>query len=154
MDINTGDIFGDLPDEQEKALEEVVVTREMTGQLSFDPKFAFEVALKYHPLKVIMQQYGVDKHTMRRLAQHPPFIMALKNFKREIAEQGVTFRMKAKMMSEDLLETAYLMAKNPQVPSSVRTDNIKSIVKWADLEPKKDSDSGAGGATFNLQINL
>lgn len=118
----------------------------------FDPKFAFEVALKYEPLHLTMERFGVEPEQMQMLMRFRPFLLAVKNFQREIAEQGITFKAKARLLSEDLLETTYLMVRDAEIPASVRMDGIKSVVRWAELDG--DARREAQGTQFNIQINL
>lgn len=123
--------------------------------LSFNPTLAYEIALGYDSAKEVLLRHGVSKERFRELCKYPPFIRAVKQFKKEIAEQGVTFKMKSRLLAEDVLEDAYLLAKDPGVPVSVRTKNIENIVRWGELEPQKgEKGSGVGGPQFNIQINL
>lgn len=101
-----------------------------------------------------MQRYGVSIDQLKRLKKHKPFVMAVRKHQKEIAENGIDFKMKAKLMANDLIDTAYLMAKDPKTPATVRSGQIKDIVRWAELEPQKGAGDSEGGTMFNIQINL
>ena len=120
----------------------------------FEHKIEFEVAMKYEPLATVMERYDVTLEHMMLLKTHKPFLLAVKQFQREIQEQGITFKMKAKMLAEDLIDTAYLMSKDLTTPASVRMDGIKNIVRWAELEPQKNKEDTGSMPTFAIQINL
>ncbi len=148
-DVSTA-LSGDL----DLCLEEQLVEIELPVKpvTAFDPKFAFEVALKYEPLKDVMERFGVSQDEMHQLMRFRPFLYAVKEFQRQIAEKGITFKMKAKVLAEDLLPDAYHLAKNPDAPFSVRHDAMKSVVRWAELDSPPDARNGVG--QFNIQINL
>ena len=143
------DLLDELPDapvgERHSPLERI--------QLDFDPKLAFDIALQYDPVPVVLRNHGVTADQYAQLKAHRPFLLAIKNFRDEIREKGVTFKMKAKMLAEDLLEDAYLMSRNPDTPASVRMKGIENVVRWAEHEPRKDT-GGGDGTSFNIQINL
>lgn len=124
-------------------------------KLYFDPKFAFEVALQYEPLNIVMQRYDVTMEDLKKLRKHQPFIVAVRNHQKDIKENGLTFKLKSKMLAEELLEDSFLLAKDSNIPPAVRTKNIENIVRWGELEPAKKTGEGSDtGPQFNIQINL
>lgn len=120
------------------------------AQLSWDPKLVFELALKTAPVQEIAAAYNLSRDEFEYLAHDPAFIKAYNDACTEVAKNGVSFKMKAALQAETLLETSWGLIHAPATPSAVKADLIKSTVRWAGLEPKGDS-VGVGNA---LQINI
>lgn len=121
-------------------------------EASFDPRLAFEVALGHMPIEEIYPRYQLTEFDWMRLAVQPTFKHAVIKYQEEISEQGISFRMKARVQAESYLKDAHLLIKHPMTPPTVKADMIKWTTKVADLEPKQNKDDT--GTTFNLQINL
>jgi hypothetical protein len=65
--------------------------------------------------------------------------------------EGMSFRVKARLQSEALLETSWKMIHNQNTPSAVRADLIKHTHRVAGLEPKEQPNQVT---PLNIQINL
>ncbi len=129
-----------------------VVTRRAYG---YDARMAYEIAQGMEDPAAVAERYGLTPGEWGRLVKHKPFLMAVARYRKELKDTGYTFRTKASMQAEDLLATAYLMAKDPETPSNVRADLIKWTTKVAGLEPdgREAGSRGTAGA-FQININL
>jgi len=56
-------------------------------------------------------------------------------------------------LAEDLLPTAYHMARDPETPAAVRAKILENLVEWADLKPKRTAEVG-GGPSFSITFNI
>ena len=121
-------------------------------EASFDPRLAFEMALGFDRPEDIYPRYGMDSEQWYAVARQPAFKNSVLKYQDEIQDQGISFRMKARVQAESYLKDAHLLIKHPLTPPSVKADMIKWTTKVADLEPKRDQNET--GTTFNLQINL
>ena len=115
---------------------------------------AYEIACGLEDPAEIAARYGVTPEQWEQLTKHRPFLMAVQRYRKELKESGYTFRTKAHLQAEDLLGTAYLMAKDPNTPSNVRADLIKWTAKVAGLEPDSRTVQGPQGGGFQVNINL
>lgn len=122
--------------------------------LTFPPKLAFEVALDIEELEVLFARYGLQGEEAVALAGSSVFAAKVREYKTEIVESGVSFRLKAKLQAEDLLTTSYHLARDPLVPAAVRADLIQWTAKMADLEPAKKDPKGGGGGGAPFQLNI
>lgn len=113
-----------------------------------------EMAIGIEDTATILDRYGMDAHEWELVSASPLFRRELADLQREVAEQGLSFRAKARIQAESYLLDLDDMVNDDETPASVKLDAIKSAVKWGDLEPKKDKDDGGGGNSFNIQINL
>jgi hypothetical protein len=119
---------------------------------AFDPRVAYDLALGTTPAKVCAD-YGIDQPTLMALLQNQTFLKRMVEYQKEFAENGTTFRAKARIQAEDLLRHSYNIATDAAAPAAVRADLIKWTSKVAGLEPApaKDSAGGPGGG-FSLNI--
>lgn len=123
------------------------------ADLGFPPMMPMELALQIDHPQVICQHYGISRDQFAAIIQHPVFIKQYQEAIEALKVEGMSFKVKAKMMAEDYLTTAFAMIKNPGTSDAVRADLIKSTVRWAGYEAKAVDTNGAGGG-FNIMINL
>lgn len=121
-------------------------------------RLAFDVALRLEgsgeDIAEILNRHQITAFDILEFNKDPVFLKKVSEFRDEIREKGVTFKMKARSQAEELLTTSWLLIHNPEVSAAVKADLIKSTVKWAGLEPKGDQiDTNAGGGV-RITINL
>ena len=119
---------------------------------SFDSRLIFEIALGFETPEEIYPRYNLSESQWWAVARQPAFKRAVVDKQSQIAEEGITYRIKARTQAEAYLKDLHTLIKHPMTSPSVKLDAIKYVTKVSDLEPKKDKDET--GTTFNLQINL
>ena len=127
---------------------------EGANDLTFDPRLAFELSLGVHDVTETFKKYGLDPAQARALMARPEFIAKVKEYKAEVTDSGLSFRLKAKLQAEDLLAVSYALVQNAETPAPVRADLIKWTAKMADLEPAVGKGVGMAGAGFSLNIMI
>ena len=110
-----------------------------------------DIAMAEVPLRQIFANHELDEDDFIRLKNNPQFVMEVKKLKDELAKDGASFKMRAKMQAEFMLKKSFQMVHDPATPAPVKADLIKSTVRWAGYEPKKDEASVNGP---NFQINF
>lgn len=121
----------------------------------WDPKLVFDLAVEVDDLPTILERYALSEDEFSGLMSVPAFRRELALMVRDVREDGVSFRSKAKLQAEDYLQILDEMVYDPTTPASVRLDAIKSAVKWGDLEPReKKNAEGNGGAQVNISIKF
>ena len=116
-------------------------------------RLAYELALKLDESPVIFQRHGYDAGQALALIETPEFSKLLERVAKDVREQGLTFRAKARVMAEDLLQHGYEIATDEYASAAVRADLIQWFARVADLEPavKKDgTNSGGGGLHLSI----
>lgn len=118
-------------------------------------RLAFELALA-QPIEAgsVFANHGYTQEQSIGILSDPTFAKLLERVTKEVKENGLSFRNKARMQAEDLLQHSYALATDPEVSSAVRLDAIKSTVKWAGLEPKEKDDKGTGTGGLTLNISF
>ena len=129
----------------------VLPTRHDPADIGYPATFPIEIALRTASIKTICESYNISKDEWDVLRYDPVFISELK-----IASDGMSFRMKAKLQSEELLKTSWNLIhdKTGNVPPAVRADLIKFTIRAAGLDGSRDPANGAIGNSLQIQINL
>jgi hypothetical protein len=121
-------------------------------------RLAFDVALRLEGsgenLDEIITRHGIQAADLLVYNKDPVFLRKVADFRTEIREKGVTFRLKARTQAEELLKTSWLLIHDPGVSPAVKADLIKSTVKWAGLEPRNDVGTEGGSGGVKITINL
>lgn len=121
-------------------------------------RLAFDVALTLEgsgePLGDVMKRHDIDANAMVKFNKDPVFLKRVDEYRTEIREKGMTFKLKARAQAEELLTTSWLLIHDPAVSPAVKADLIKSTVKWAGLEPKGDEGGGQATGGVKIMINL
>ena len=110
-------------------------------------RLAFDIALRLEgsgeDLDEIVTRHQIVAGDLLVFNKDPVFLRKVSDFRDEIRDKGVTFRLKARTQAEELLKTSWMLIHDPVVSPAVKADLIKSTVKWAGLEPKNDVGDGA-----------
>lgn len=101
----------------------------------------------------IAARFGFEGVRWERLKAWKPFNDAVAAQRAELEQNGVTFRIKAKSMTEDVFEHAYKIAKSNDATLLQKLEFIKVGAKLGDLEPKANAQVAAGPG-FSITINL
>jgi hypothetical protein len=121
-------------------------------------RLAFDIALRLEgsgeDLDEIVTRHQIVAGDLLVFNKDPVFLRKVSDFRDEIRDKGVTFRLKARTQAEELLKTSWMLIHDPVVSPAVKADLIKSTVKWAGLEPKNDVGDGAAAGGVRITINL
>ena len=121
-------------------------------------RLAFDIALRLEgsgeELDEIVSKHRIVASDLLVFNKDPVFLRKVSDFRDEIRDKGVTFRLKARTQAEELLKTSWLLIHDPVVSPAVKADLIKSTVKWAGLEPKDNiaPDGGSGGVKITINL--
>ena len=117
------------------------------------PKLAFDLALGIDTPELICDQYGLSENEFLAILNNPTFRKELAQHHKDLRENGITFKTKAKLQAEEYLGVLHEIIMSPDTAASVKTGAIKDIVKWAGYEPKESKET-TNQPQFNIQINL
>ena len=125
------------------------------AMLGYPATLPIEVALQTSTVKGICEAYGISREQWNELRHHPQFIADVRAAHEMLKKDGMSFRMKARLQSEELLKKSWQMIHEPfdKVPANVKADLIKFTVRSAGLEPDSKS-SGQNGNNLQININL
>ena len=119
----------------------------------YPPTFPVELALRVASVKTVCEAYGFDRAQWDAIRSDPVFQADLARACEMVKKDGMSFKLKAQLQSEELLKTSWRMIHAPEgkVPASVRADLLKFTIRAAGLVEDKTGPAGTGN---NLQINI
>ena len=126
------------------------------AKLGWPPTLPIEIALRTAPIKVICEEYGLSKAEWDVLRFDERFIKDVADAVAELKKEGMSFKMKARLQSEELLKTSWKLihSSSEDVPPSVKADLIKFTVRAAGLDGSKDQASNTMQNALQININL
>lgn len=126
-------------------------------QSPWSDRLAFDVALLLEGsgerLEDVLVEHGISASQMVVFNRDPQFLRQVGNYRTEITEKGMTFRLKARTQAEMLLTTSWSLIHDTAVSAAVKADLIKSTVKWAGLDAQPEGGGGLGTGV-RITINL
>lgn len=137
---------------QDLALEYLESAIRNPSEVGFPPLLPVELALRIDTPAKICACYGIGKEEFTALAKHPVFVKAYSDAVESLKQDGMSFKIKAKLQAEEYLKTSFTMVQDKNTSDAVRADLIKATVRWGGLDAKA-AEAGSG-SNFQIQINL
>jgi hypothetical protein len=124
--------------------------------LAWPPTFAIEVAMHTGTPKEICEEYNISREEWEQIKVHPAFIAEVAGVMEALREEGLDFKMRAKLQAVDLLRTSWAMihSKGDEVPASVKADLIKATIRWAGYDQKATGGGDDNRTAFQINIKL
>jgi hypothetical protein len=117
-------------------------------------QLAYEIALGAEDTGPIFMRYGYTQEQAINLLADGHFAKMLERVTKDVRENGLSFRSKARLQAEELLQHSFNMATDENVNPSVRADIIKWTAKVGGLEPKEKDEGKAAGGGFTLNLTF
>lgn len=147
-------------DEDDYAVQTVARTldapRDPAG-MGWPATLPIEVALRASPPEEICEAYNLTEEDWHALLDNPAFVQEVADAAEALKKNGMSFKVKAQLQSEELLKTSWALIHSPNddVPPSVKADLIKFTIRAAGLDGSKDQAANAAqGPALSIQINL
>lgn len=130
--------------------------------IGYPPLLPVELALRENPKDVVLAAFKISPEDWERIRQDPVFVADLQARVIELRSDGVSFKMKARLQSEEYLKKLWKIAENRDTndnpadyPVAVRADVMKFVIRAAGLDGSKDQAAAAAGVIGNaLSITL
>lgn len=113
--------------------------------------------MRVAPIQDICAAHGIDKDTWNRLRADEGFQATLLSYVQMLKEEGTSFKLKARLQSEELLKTSWEIIHGVDTPANVKADLIKHTHRVAGLDAsieQKAKAMGTAGNANNFQINI
>ena len=101
----------------------------------------------------VASRYGFEGVQWEKLQAWKPFADAVAAKRAELEQSGITFKIKAKALTEDVFEDAYKIARGNDATLLQKLEFIKLGAKLGDMEPKTNTQVQTGPG-FSITINL
>ena len=117
------------------------------------PRLSFDMAMGESDER-LCHLHNITSDDLTSLRLNPTFRREVAKHEKEVRDNGLTFRAKARVQAEMYLEDLHELVTAVDTPASVRLDAIKSVVKWGDLEPVPQSSSTQSITQNNMKIEI
>lgn len=123
--------------------------------LAWPTTLPIELALKTATPGELRDHYGFTSDEWDSLRANPVFMQELAAACELVKQDGMSFRMKARLQSEALLETGWRMIHAPhsEVPAAVKERLMAGVYRMAGFDSKEGVAPG-GNAGLAIQINF
>lgn len=122
----------------------------------WDDRFALDLAMNLEgsgdDLPTLLQEYRITTDELVEFTQDPLFDRRVQEFRVQLREKGLTFRLKAKAQAELLLETSYDLIHQQDVSPAVKADLIKWTAKMAGFDVQEKNNGADNGVTINIHM--
>lgn len=129
--------------------------------LVWPPTLPIELALRTASPTELRDEYGYSDAEWDALPKNPIFMRDLAGACELVRQEGMSFKLKAKLIAEENLKQVWKMvhSSHTDVPPAVKGKLIELTARWAGFDPKSNGEGGAQGGpvnanTLNIQINL
>lgn len=121
--------------------------------LDVEPRMILEIATGIEDPERIAARYGFGESEWLLLRANPIFVQQVDDKKIELKASGQTFRIKAAVITEELLGELYVKATEPGASFSTVLETAKFTAKAAGLD-QPAREEGNSGPAFSITINL
>jgi hypothetical protein len=124
--------------------------------LDVPPQLVWECAAGLEDPDSIAMRFGFEGAKWGRLKQWPPFIHAVQNQRAEFERNGMTFRLKAGLMAEEMMSQMFKQAIANDTSIMQKLSVFNSLVDVAGLKPDKKQEAANVQAApkFSITINI
>jgi hypothetical protein len=142
-----------IDDHTEFALSPTALEAHVT--LDIPPQLVWECAAGLEDPALIGQRFGFEGVKWERLAQWPPFITAVQNQRAEFERNGMSFRLKAGMMAEEMMSMMFKQAISMDSTILQKLSVFQALTDVAGLKVPKNADVNTNAAPkFSITINI
>jgi hypothetical protein len=134
-------------------MDEELLPTQLPPALDIPQEMILAMAIGMEDPEEVASRYGFDGIRWKAMQSWKPFNDAVAKQKAELEQNGVTFRIKAKALTEDVFEDAYKIARSNDATLLQKLEFIKLGAKLGDMEPKASAQV-ASGPGFSITINL
>lgn len=121
--------------------------------IDIPPRMILECAAGIEKWEIVAERYGYFKEQWEALLLYEPFVRAVEDKRRELHASGYTFRARAHVMANDLLEDVYHDAKQPDANSHTRLEAMKFLARAGGVEaPIKELTAPSTGVSITINI--
>lgn len=124
------------------------------SMIAWPSTLPIELALKTATPQELRTHYGYNDEEWEVLRQNSTFMAELVAACELVKKEGMSFKLKAKLQSEALLETSWRLIHAPasEVPAAVKAKLMEATWRMAGFDNKEGNQGPATG--FAIQINF
>jgi hypothetical protein len=124
------------------------------AHLGYPPTFVIEIAMRTAPVRAICEAYGISEEEWECIRHEEVFLRELKQAVEFVQQEGMSFRLKARLQAEELLKTSWRMIHDPEVPPAVRSQLLQATMRWAQYDtPATQTVNSGNGVSININFS-
>ena len=105
------------------------------------------------PEDTICEAYDLQYPQLVAITEDPAFLLRLGKVAEDLKKHGASFRMKAQMQAEELLNTSFTMIHDTDIDPKVRGKLIADTIRWAGYDNSKEAQGEVGpGISINIDL--
>lgn len=122
--------------------------------LGYPATLPIEIAMRNSSVEAVCRAYHLSREDWETLRKDPLFKADVQAAVKMLREEGMSFKLKARLQAEALLKTSWSIIQDSTMPANVRADLLKFTVRCAGLEHKPAGENGGLSNSLQIQINL
>ncbi len=126
--------------------------------IAWSPTLPIELALKTASPAELKVEYGYTDAEWDALPRNPIFMKELAGACELVRQEGMSFKLKAKLIAEENLKEVFRLIRDTGTPAQVKAKLIEINARWAGFDPRTNGEGDMAGPvnanTLNIQINL
>lgn len=125
--------------------------------LDVPPQLVWEIAAGLEEPATVAARFDFEGARWERLSQWPPFIQAVQRQRAEFEREGVTFRLKAGLMAEQVMDQMFKQAVGSDSSILQKLSVFNALVDVSGLKPEKKTNAAAtadAAPKFSITINI
>ncbi len=125
------------------------------AKVAWPATLPIELALKTASPQELKVHYSYSDEDWDALRLNPTFLAEVTSAIDLVKQEGMSFRLKARLQSEALLETQWRLIHGPnsEVPAAVKQRGIETMFRVAGFDNKEAAGAGTGNQ-LAIQINF
>jgi len=123
------------------------------ARLGYPATLPIEIAMRTSSTRAVCEAYGIAEEEWEQIRHDPTFLADLQRAVDMLKEEGMSFKVKARLQSEEILKSSWRLIHDPSTPPAVRADMMKATVRWAGYDSPATTQAAAG-AGFSISINF
>jgi len=98
-----------------------------------DPRMIYDLATGMEDPDEVAKRYGFEGEEWEQLAQRPELVREVKQQAAELSKNGTTFKNKARLLTNSMLDDLYKAAMRDDVPVKDKAQALLAVTKLAGL---------------------
>lgn len=118
----------------------------------YPQNFVMELALGLESPDALCIRYDITLHEYSQLTSNPTFQTDLNNWRSRMADEGLSFKLKARVQAESYLADIDDIITSQSTSPETKLAAISRVVQWGGLESKGDNSSGSNKPSVTINI--
>lgn len=100
-----------------------------------------DVAMGVYTSEEICELHGISEGQLTTFLSHPLFQKEVATLRKDMKESGATFKAKARILAEHLIDRMYAIVTDDATPVAIRMKGVENVVRWAGYDRKPVDDT-------------